>query len=334
MMNAEEGLSPDTIANLASGYQRSRILLTAYELGIFTALGDEEKTSREVARLVKADLRGTDRLMNALCALGLLDKNEELFSNRPLAARFLVEGKPEYMTNLMHANNQWRRWSTLTEAVRCGTSVSPASDKGKSEDWPNSYISAMHWRGALIASEFASKIDLSGVSRMLDVGGGSGIYAMAVVKAKPDMEAVVFDLPGVIPLTRRFIEEAGLSGRMKTVEGDFEKDDFGSGFDLVLFSAILHMNPPLINKELLDKARRALNPGGLVVICDFILDEDRTSPAKGAVFALNMLVSTEAGDSYTEGELREWMEASGFGNIERKDLTSGHNLLMGRKSRE
>jgi ubiquinone/menaquinone biosynthesis C-methylase UbiE len=332
MMNAREGLSPDLIAELVSGYQRSRILLTAYELGIFTAIGDEKKTSREVALLIKADLRGTDRLMNALCALGLFDKKEELFSNRPLTARFLVEGKPEYMTNLMHANNQWRKWSTLTEAVRCGTSVSPASDRGKSEDWPHSYISAMHWRGGLLAAEFVSKIDLTGVSRMLDVGGGSGVYAMAMVRAKEDMEAVVFDLPDVIALTRRFIEEAGLTNRMKTVEGDFEKDDFGSGFDLVLFSAILHMNSPLINKELLDKARRALNPGGLVVISDFILDEDRTTPVRGAIFAINMLVSTEAGDSYTEGELREWMKASGFDDIERKDLTSGHNLLMGRKS--
>ena len=332
-MKAGQGLSPDMIADLASGYQRSRILLTAYELGIFTALGEEKKTSREVARLVEANPRGTDRLMNALCALGLLDKKEELFSNRPLAARYLVEGKPEYMANLMHANNQWRKWSTLTEAVRCGASVSPVSDKGKSEDWPHSYISAMHWRGALLAPEFVSRIDLNGVSRMLDVGGGSGVYAMAMVHAKEDMEAVVFDLPDVIALTRRFIEEAGLTGRMKTVEGNFEKDDFGSGFDLVLFSAILHMNSPLVNKELLDKAHRALNPGGLVVISDFILDEDRTTPARGAIFALNMLVSTEAGDSYTEGELRRWMKASGFDDIERKDLTSGHNLLMGRKSR-
>jgi len=330
-MHAGNEISPDTISKLVSGYQESRVLLTAYELGIFTAVGDGAKSSAEVAHAINADARATDRLMNALCALGLLAKKGGLFSNRTLAARYLVEGKPEYMTNLMHANNQWKKWSLLTEAVRRGTSVSPVTDRGKSEDWPRSFISAMHWRGASLAAELVSKIDITGVSRMLDVGGGSGVFAMTMARKREEMQAVVFDLPEVIPITKRYIEEAGMSDRVKTTAGNFMTDDFGSGYDLVLFSAIFHMNSPSQNKELLDKTYRALEPGGRVVVSDYVLDETRTRPARGAFFALNMLVSTNAGDAYTESELREWMDAAGFHGVERRELSTGHGLMLGRK---
>jgi 2-polyprenyl-3-methyl-5-hydroxy-6-metoxy-1,4-benzoquinol methylase len=327
-----DALSPDSIREIAHACQRSRVLLTAYELGVFTALGDASKSSAEVATKLKTDPRATDRLMNALCAIGLLEKKGDKFSNTPATARFLVQGKPEYMAGLMHTVHLWDTWSTLTPAVREGKSVGrpPVNERG--EKWLTAFIAAMHDRAKKQAPVVASLLDLSGVSRVLDVGGGSGAFAMAFVCAKAGISATVFDLPNVVSLTQTYIEQEGLADKVKTVAGDYMVDDLGSGFDLVFLSAIIHSNSVEENLKLIRKCAQALSPQGQVVVQDFIMDEDRTSPAHGALFALNMLVGTEAGDTYTEAEVRSWMEETGLSNFIRKDTHFGTALIMGRKS--
>ncbi|NIM18786.1 MAG: methyltransferase [Candidatus Latescibacteria bacterium] len=328
---ADDALSQQTIMDIVSAYQKSRILLTAYELDVFTLLGDDSKTPDEVAKKAGTDIRAMDRLMNALCAIGLLEKKEGRFSNTPLTSRFLVKGKATFMANLMHSSNQWKSWSTLTEAVRCGTSVAKSRIEEREGQWFGAFISAMHWRGSQQASELVSNLDLTGVSQVLDVGGGSGVYAMAIAKAREDIEAVVLDLPDVIPLTKYHICREGLTHKVRAIVGDYEKDDLGSGFDLVLLSAVVHINSPAANNTLFRKCFQALNPNGQIVISDFIMDESRTHPARGALFALNMLVATAAGDTYTEGEMRSWLEEVGFCEISRRDLSSGASLIIGRK---
>lgn len=325
-------LAPDNIRDIAYAFQRSRVLLTAYELGLFTALGDESKMSAEVATILKTDPRATDRLLNALCAIGLLEKKDGKFSNTPASARFLVQGKPEYMAGLMHTVNLWDTWSTLTPAVRQGTSVGrpPVNERG--EKWLTAFIAAMHDRAKKQAPAVAALLDFSGVSRVLDVGGGSGAFAMAFARAKPGISATIFDLPNVVALTQKYIAQEGLADKVKTVIGDYMVDALGGGFDLVFLSAIIHSNSIDENRKLLRKCAQALNSNGQVVVQDFIMAEDRTSPAHGALFALNMLVGTKAGDTYTESEVRSWMEEAGISNLIRKDTQFGTTLIMGRRS--
>ncbi len=155
---------------------------------------------------------------------------------------------------------------------------------------------------------------------------------MAFVRAKAGISATVFDLPNVVSLTQKYVEQEGLADKVKTVGGDYMVDDLGSGFDLVFLSAIIHSNSVEENRKLIRKCAQALNPNGQVVVQDFIMDEDRTSPAHGALFALNMLVGTEAGDTYTESEVRRWMEEAGLSNLIRKDTHFGATLIMSRKS--
>ena len=328
---AGEALPLQGILEMASGFQRSRVLLTACELGLFTALEEGARSSAEVARALGADGRATDRLMNALCALGLLEKRGDRFANTPLAARFLVQGKPDYLANLLHTAHLWQTWSTLTEAVRRGRSVMAHAVKAQDATWLRAFIAAMHWRACQQAPAVVTALDLSGVSRVLDVGGGSGAYAMAFARVKGDLQAVVFDLPGVVPLAEEYIRQGGLSDRVRTVAGDFEVDPLGSGFDLVFLSAVLHGNAPAQNHALLRKSAAVLAPGGRLVVQDFIMDEDRTAPAFGALFALNMLVGTDGGDTYTESEVRQWLEAAGLADIVRKDTAFGTTLLIGAK---
>ena len=319
------------IRAIASGFRASRILLSAYELGIFTALGDEEKTAEQVAESIGTDTRATDRLMNALCAIGLLEKNGTLFGNGEAASRSLVEGKPDYMAGLGHYVNLWDRWSTLTEAVHAGGAVTarPVGERG--EEWLRSFIGAMHDRGVRQAPSTIASVDLAGVSRVLDVGGGPGDFAMAFVRASDTITATVFDLPQVVPLTREYIEEAGLTDRVDTRAGDFLTDDLGSGYDLIYLSAIVHSLSPDECRFLFRKCVDALEPGGRVVLQDWVMSEDRIEPAEGALFAINMLVNTRSGDSYTERELHSWLSEAGLVDMATRETPSGSAQVTGRK---
>ena len=319
---------PDDILAAASGYQRSMLILSGFELGVWSALGDGALSGPEVAARIGADTRGTERLCNALCAIGLLRKSGGRYANTDLSARYLVKGSKDYLSRIGHMLNLYRTWGTLTEAVRKGTSVTAREYDAFSL---SHFIEAMHHRAKETADELVSHIDLQGVSRVLDVGGGSGVYSMALVRRKPDLRAVVFDLPAVIPLARGYIRESGLEDRIGVKGGDYHVDDFGSGYDLVFMSAIVHINSPEENRRLMRRAFESLNPGGRIVIQDHLIDEDRTSPPRGVIFAINMLVNTPGGDSYTEGEMRGWLLDAGCVEVLRIPTGMENDLRSGRR---
>lgn len=323
----QEEMPIEEIKRTSRDFQKSRIILTAVELEVFSALGNDRRSSSEVAKLLGTDERATDRLMNALTAMGLLKKTEGKFSNTETTARYLNKESPDYMAGLLHSASLWKSWSKLTQVVKKGE---PADRESDDRDlW--GFISAMHERAKSSAPNIVEMLDLSGVKSILDVGGGSGAFSMAFVKAKKDIKATVFDLPDVIPLTREYIHQEGLDNHIDTISGDYKRDDFGRGYDLVFLSAIIHINSYQENKELIKKCVHSLNPGGHLIVQDFIMDESRTIPGFGAIFALNMLVNTQAGDTYTESEVRAWMEYAGLKDIERKDTGSVTSLIMGRK---
>jgi len=289
----------ERVYEIVKGFQASRVLLTAVELGIFEALGDDELTSAEVASKIGTDARATDRVMNVLVTLDLLTKKGDLFANSPDARAFLVRGKPGYAGGaLWHTINLWPAWSGLSDAVRKGTSV--FERKPEDRNWQaKSFMAAMHLFASRGAPGILAEIDLTNVKRVLDVGGGSGAYSIALCKAKPDIESVVFDLPDIVPITREYAAEAGMADRISTVTGDFNVDDLPTRFDLVYMSQILHSNTREQNARLLKQAYNAANPGGQVVVQEFVVDEGRASPPGPVMFAINMLVATEGGDTFT-----------------------------------
>ena len=174
-------------------------------------------------------------------------------------------------------------------------------------------------------------LDLSSVRRCLDIGAGSGAYVMALARANPAMRAVAFDLPEILPLTREYVRREKLLKQIDFAAGDFNRGGFGSGYDLVLLSAIVHMNDERQNRRLIARAAAALNRGGQLVVQDFIMGPDRTQPAVGALFALNMLVATAHGDSYTAAEIGAWMRAAGLKKIKKADTPFDAALLIGWK---
>lgn len=323
--------SPADLNDVISGFRKARVILTAFELGIFTVLKDKPLTASAVAEKTGTDPRAADRLMNALCAIGLLVKEDGFFRNTPLAEKHLVAGEKGYMGGIGHSLNLWKSWSTLTEAVRKGGTVVGRDPADRDQSWLQSFIAAMHQRAAQQAPVLAELIGLSGVTRSIDIGGGSGAFSIAMARAELKLHPAVFDLPDVIKLTRSYVTGSGLSDRFDFIEGDFNRDDFGSGYDLALLSAIIHMNSADKNIKLIKKTADSLVKGGRLVIQDFIMNDDRTAPAAGAFFALNMLVGTEAGDTFTAGEVRSWMEGAGFTGIEIKPTPFETSLVIGTK---
>lgn len=303
----------DQLMEIASSYKICRILLTGIDLGIFTALGKQSLPSATIAEKVGGDPRAVDRLLNAMVASGLMRKEDDLFSNTRAGLAHLDENSEEYLGGLGHQSNLFVNWATLTDAVRKGGAV--INTEFESEKRRRDFIRAMHYRARKSADKTAAMLDLDKVSRTLDVGGGSGVFSLAMCRARPGLRATVLDLPQVTAMTREFAEEAGLADRMETIEGNFHEADFGSGYDLVLFSAIVHINSFAQNRALMVKAAKALNPGGRIVVMDFMMEENRTEPAWGAVFSLNMLVNTDYGDTYTEKEIRSWLTDAGCESV-------------------
>ncbi|MCD6497831.1 MAG: methyltransferase domain-containing protein [Deltaproteobacteria bacterium] len=322
---------PESFGQMLRGFQQSRVLLTAIELDIFTAVGDGAD-ARTVAGRADTDVRATESLLNALVALGLLSKSSGQYSNLETARLFLVAGSPaDARLALMHNVDMWRSWSSLTDCVRAGTAVGWRSVEERDDRWTEAFIAAMHHNAATRAEQVAEAIDLHGPARILDVGGGSGAYSIAFCRRDPTIEAEILDLPTVVPIATRHVSEAGLSDRIHLRAGDMLTDSFGKGFDLVILSAICHMLSHEDNVRLLAKAHDALASGGRVVIQDFILSDDKTQPVAAALFALNMLVATKQGSAYSEAEYRDWLDQAGFRAGERIALPGPTDLVVGQR---
>lgn len=318
----------DEIRDMAACWQRSRALLAAFELDLFTHVGSGA-TSGEIALRAGTDHRCTDRLLNACVAIGVLNKVGDVFHNTEAGETCLMLDGVEYLAGLKHAANTFKNWATLDEAVRRGSSV--VNIEWDTDEKRANFIEAMHSRARATAGELMDRLDLSSVRRVLDVGGGSGVYSMAMCRANPEISAVVLDLPTVVPLTEKYVEREGLADRIHVQEGDYHEVDFGGDYDLVFLSAIVHINSAGENRSICNRAFKALNPGGRIAIQDFIVDEDRISPERSVLFALNMITSTNRGDTYTESEVRQWLFDAGFDHVER-DRDTPTSMIVGKKT--
>lgn len=323
------GVVPDDITDLIRGFWPSRVVLTALELDIFTAIGDGG-TAKQIAAKIRCAVRSSEMLLNALVALKLLNKSGETYTNTAVSARFFVEGSPDSARlGQLHMANLWKSWSTLTEAVKTGTSV---ATRGDGNGWVEPFIAAMENNSRGRARAIAQAVGINGTKRMLDLGGGSGAYSIAFVQSAPGLQSEIVDLDAVLPITQEHIRKAGLAGRITTRPGDMLTVPLDSGkYELVLLSAICHMFSPEENAQLLKRSYAALAPKGRLVISDFVLDADKTAPRFGALFALNMLVNTRAGSSYSEPEYDKWLKEAGFAETKRVRMPGPANLMIATK---
>jgi len=305
------------------------VILTAIELNVFTAVGDGAAAG-EVAGKLAADPRATEILLNALVAIGLLHKHDGVFGNEPLVAKTLSDGSPENARpGLLHMAHLWTLWSTLTDRVRGATA--PEEFRKRDAAHHEALLANLNRRASERAPKLVSAIGTDGVRRMLDVGGGSAAYSIAFARASEAIDADVFDLADVVPITERYIKQAGLVGRVHTKAGDMLADDFGEGYDLILLFSVTHMLGVDDNRDLIRRCYKALAPRGRLAIHDFVLDKDKTAPRGGALFAINMLVATVNGNSYSEEEYGSWLREAGFESVEFKPVEGPTSVVVGRR---
>jgi SAM-dependent methyltransferase len=320
--------NPAELLKLSGGYWSTCALHAGVKLDLFSHAG----TATEVARATAGDSRGVAMLLNALTALGLMDKEGDRYTPTPFAVEFLSRTSPRYLGYIiMHHHHLMSGWSRLDESVLNGAPIRRRVSHDGDESERESFEMGMFNLAMLNAPCVVPRIDLHGRRRLLDLGGGPGTYAIHFCQANPELTAIVYDLPTTRPFAEKTIASFGLGDRISFHEGDFISDDVPAGFDVAWLSHILHGEGPEGCAVTLRRAVAALEPGGMLMVQEFILDNDMAGPLFPALFSLNMLLGTPQGRSYSQGELEDMMTAAGVGSIRRLELNlpNGAGVLAG-----
>ena len=316
----------EIIGDLICGYRKAKILFTASSLDLFSLTTGKGAGVRQISRARKTDPRATEILLDSLAAMGFMIKRAGLYYNSAMADRFLLPGKREYLGHNLHYQNMiWDAWSKLEDVVSKGKTVFPLRKllSGR-KGFLDGYIRGMNDIAAGPAAEIASKLSLSGSTRMLDVGGGPGTYTAAFLNKGRKMHGVILDLPETLKVTRSIFKEHPLSGRVSFIEGDYHKAPFGNAvYDVILFSNVTHDEGPDENLNLLRKAFSAMRGGGRVVIHDFMVDSDGAGPEFSALFSVHMLVYTNKGRVYSALDYKSWLKAAGFKRFKESAVCPG-----------
>jgi 2-polyprenyl-3-methyl-5-hydroxy-6-metoxy-1,4-benzoquinol methylase len=303
------------------GFWSARVILTANNYRVFERL-KSPKTAHEVAGILGTDRRATEILLDALAGLGLLRKKASLYRNTAMAGRLLISESPHYQGDIMrHADVLWKNWSGLDEVIKTGKPHHTAHDQ-------NSFIRGMHNLATLKVKRVIEALDLSGVKRALDLGGGPGTYAMEM--ARKGVSVTLFDRPETIEIAQSIIKRAG-ARNIDFLRGDFLSDDIGKGYDLIFISQVLHSCSEKECARLMKKSGTALNPRGRLVIQEFHIEKDRAHPVQSALFSVNMLVNTAAGRCYSPYEIKGWLSGAGFRKI--KDRMLDDTVLISGEKR-
>lgn len=322
------------LLQLSGSYWSTCALHAGVKLGVFTQLEGAPLTAQEVAHRLDCDPRGTAMLLDALTALALLKKRDDRYVTTPFATAHLSKTAPGYMGHIiMHHHHLMGGWTRLHEAVQNGGPVRESVAQGTDESVRESFLMGMFNLASLLAPRIAQAIDLSGCRTLLDLGGGPGTYAIHFCLANPGLSAAVYDLPTTRTFAEGTIDRFDLSQRITFTAGDYHVDPVPSGFDAAWLSHVMHADGPAACAALLRKAVAALTPGGVLMVQEFILDDDKAGPSFPALFSLNMLLGTEAGESYSGSELAAMMREAGLTDVHRLvlDLPNGAGVLSGRK---
>src|SRR5262249_12852131 len=301
----------------ACSYWQSKILLTALRLDLFTALAEQALDAATLAARVGATERGLSTLLDALVALGLLVKQDRRYANTPFASAALDRRQPSFCGYMpLFDAHCWELWGRLEDTIRGGTNSAQDAVFHADPLGTELLLRGLHADALRLAPALAARLDLGRRRHLLDLGGGAGTYAIAFCQASPGLTAVLFDLPEPLALAQTVVSAAGLTDRITLLAGDFRTDTLPRGFDLVLLSNVLHSQSVETNQRILSEAYRVLEPGGELIIRDVLMNEDRTSPTFGALFAVNLLLYSASGRCYTFSEVSGWLAKAGFRDLE------------------
>ena len=331
---AAGGPTPDGIMRLINGYWATGILGAAASHALFTHLNAGATTAAELAERAGVSERGAQTLLDGLVSLGLVVLGEGGYRNSPEASAFLVRGRPADLSGfarlkLAHMGGM----VDLPEVVRVGGPVADAATEvADNPHWAEVVpaIAAQSVPVAQIAAE-TLKLAQAGPISILDVGGGSGIYAAIWLGLNPEARATQLDWAPINAIARRLVAERGVADRFSCVDGDLHVTDFGrAAHDIAVYSHIAHQEGPAENVAILSRLRSALKPGGTLVVCDYVVDDDRGGPAFPLIFASEMLLKSKRGGTWRRADYHAWLTKAGFDDVTFQSTPSPATLVYAR----
>jgi len=324
-------MSPGELLEISGYFWKTCVLHTAVKLDVFTLIGEAQSTSKEISHKLKGSQKGVERLLNALTAMDLLEKTGFSYANSPLAKTFLTKDSDKYMGHIiMHHHHLVESWSQLDRAVLSGSPVRTRASSNN-EEWRESFLMGMFNLAMGLVPKIVPLIDLSSSRHLLDLGGGPGTYAIHFCLSHPGLKATVYDLPTTRLFAEKTINRFELTDRIQFADGNYLKDPVKGRYDAVWLSHILHGEGPDDCRMIVKKAVGALEPGGVILIHDFILNDSMDGPLFPALFSLNMLLGTKSGQSYSKAQIKDMLADAGVKNIHRIAVPSPNDsaILIG-----
>jgi precorrin-6B methylase 2 len=335
----DEDPSPESILQLGMAFWGSKTLLSAVELGVFTVLADGPRDGSFLAKELGLHPRSSRDFLDALVALGMLDRDHDLYSNTPSAGAFLDRRKPAYIGGLLEMSNArlYPFWGSLTEALRTGQ---PQNEIKGGEDLFTAlyadparleqFLAAMTGISAGTVRVLAEKFPWDRYDTVVDIGTAQGCLPVQLALAHPHLRGGGFDLSPIRPIFEAYVSRFELVDRLRFYPGDFFTDELPTA-DVLVMGHILHDWDLTQKRTLLTKAYTALPPGGALVVYEALIDDDRRTNALGLLMSLNMLIETTGGFDYTGADCCEWMQKAGFTQTYVQHLLGPDSMVVGIK---
>ena len=319
---------PGQLLELSGYFWKTSTLHAAVKLDVFTRIGEKQLTAVKVAEKLDAAPNSVERLLNALVAMELLVKTKDAYSNTPSSLELLSKDSPKYLGHIiMHHHHLVESWSKLDQSVKSGEPVRERSSFSK-EEWRESFLMGMFNMAMSMAPLLVPVVDMSSRRHLLDLGGGPGTYAIHFCLQNPQLNATVFDLPTTQPFAEKTIKRFNLSDRIGFVGGNYIEDDIEGSYDAAWLSHILHGEGPDECQRIIKKTVAALEPGAIIIIHEFILNNSMDGPLFPALFSLNMLLGTDSGQAYSEQQLMEMLAAAGAKDIQRLPIQTPNDSSL------
>ncbi len=332
---------PIRLFYMATGFWVSQALFVATELELFTLLEARPLSAEEAAEALKLDLRPSRALLSSLVGLGLLRLKRGRYSNAPLASEWLVKGKTDYLGDGigMLRDRLYEPWGRLSRALRTNRPTSFDSSLGELFDYledrteeQEKFVGGQHALSLLPARALARRFSFRRFRHLADLGGGSGVYAIEAARRFPHLRATVVDRKPICRIAEEYIKAADMQERVRTEARHLFRDPLPAEVDVALLSHVVHDFSPEENAALLRHVADQLPAEGVLLLSEWLWTEDRRGPLAASLMALNMMVDTRGGRSYTYGELRGLLHAAGFRSVERRSLVAAAQLIIARKA--
>lgn len=331
-------VSPEYILNVGTGFMAAKTLLSAVELGVFTSVAARPGTLADLEARLGLHPRASRDFLDALVALGFLDRHNGLYANTPPAARYLDARSNDYIGALLEMSNQrlYQYWNGLTDALRNGQPQNELKTGGATlfsalatdPERHRQFLSAMTALSRAANQAIADKFPWADYTRFVDVGTAQGGLAARIALQHPHLRGIGFDLPPAAPIFAAHVEELGVAERLRFVAGDFFEDPLPPA-DVVVMGHILHDWNLAEKKMLIRKAWACLPPGGALVVYEAMIDDARASNAQGLLMSLTMLIETYGGFDYTAADCAGWMTEAGFEQTRKVKLTGAEAMVIG-----